>query len=111
MGTICSKGPRGSFAPLAFEHLKVAVQLAETKFAHQPRAKPGLVRNLHISLTLRANACAKLTPFKPLLKKRQQAAHQAIAAIGPGPTSSISSSVQQARGRSQQPSRTQKEAS
>jgi len=88
MGTICSRGPRGSFAPLAFEHLKVAVQLAETKFAHQPRAKSGL----------------------PVLQNMVTAAHQAIVAIGPGPTSGISSSSapqhQSARGRSQQPSKT-----
>jgi len=76
--------------PLAFEHLKVAVEIAETKFVHQPRAKSGL----------------------PVLQNMVIAAHQAIAAIGPGPTSSIPSSNRQpSRGRSQLPSKTRKRLS
>jgi hypothetical protein len=43
MGTLCTKGPRGPLAPYAFERLKGAVQLAQTRFGRSQRAVKGIV--------------------------------------------------------------------
>jgi len=72
MGSICARGPRGSLAPAAYAQLNTVVELAQSAHFYSPRVGTIL----------------------PTLFRLQQKAHQAVTAVGPGPSSSIGPSSQ-----------------
>lgn len=85
-GTLCTKGPRGTFAPHAFERMKSAVSLFQRLFGRSPRTSKYLVIQFR---RVEHQMLIWLIGFQSMLQGLLGGSARAISAVGPGPTSDL----------------------